>query len=64
MQDINFWGSVYPTHFAIPHLMKTNGKIIVNASAAGVLNPPRGGFYSVKIIPNSIHVFSRKTFLI
>ncbi|KAI3694144.1 hypothetical protein L1987_77105 [Smallanthus sonchifolius] len=44
--DINFWGSVYPTHFAIPHLMKTNGKIIVNSSAAGVLNPPRGGLYS------------------
>ncbi|KAK9076215.1 hypothetical protein SSX86_004548 [Deinandra increscens subsp. villosa] len=44
--DINFWGSVYPTHFAIPHLMKTNGKIIVNASSAGVLNPPRYGFYS------------------
>ncbi|KAJ0560180.1 putative 11-beta-hydroxysteroid dehydrogenase [Helianthus annuus] len=45
-QDINFWGSVYPTHFAIPHLMKTNGKIIINASAAGVLNPPGGGFYN------------------
>ncbi|XP_076891303.1 11-beta-hydroxysteroid dehydrogenase 1A-like [Bidens hawaiensis] len=44
--DINFWGSVYPTHFAIPHLMKTNGKIIINASAAGVLNPPGGGFYN------------------
>nr|XP_043608148.1 11-beta-hydroxysteroid dehydrogenase-like 4A [Erigeron canadensis] len=46
MMDINFWGSVYPTHFAIPHLMKTNGKIIVNASSAGVLNPPKGGFYN------------------
>ncbi|KAM0027061.1 putative 11-beta-hydroxysteroid dehydrogenase [Helianthus debilis subsp. tardiflorus] len=46
VMDINFWGSVYPTHFAIPHLMKTNGKIVVNASCAGVLNPPRGGFYN------------------
>ncbi|KAM0059472.1 putative 11-beta-hydroxysteroid dehydrogenase [Helianthus debilis subsp. tardiflorus] len=44
--DINFWGSVYPTHFAIPHLRKTKGKIIVNASAAGVLNPPKLGVYS------------------
>ncbi|MFS7943985.1 putative 11-beta-hydroxysteroid dehydrogenase [Helianthus anomalus] len=26
MQDINFWGSVYPTHFAIPHLMKNQWK--------------------------------------
>ncbi|PWA80699.1 glucose/ribitol dehydrogenase [Artemisia annua] len=46
VMDINFWGSVYPTHFAIPHLMKTNGKIIVNASTGGVLNPPKGGFYN------------------
>ncbi|KAK9052681.1 hypothetical protein SSX86_029311 [Deinandra increscens subsp. villosa] len=46
VMDINFWGSVYPTHFAISHLMKTNGKIIVNASCAGVLNPPKGGFYN------------------
>ncbi|XP_076926111.1 11-beta-hydroxysteroid dehydrogenase 1A-like [Bidens hawaiensis] len=46
VMDINFWGSVYSTHFAIPHLMKTNGKIIVNASSAGVLNLPRGGVYN------------------
>ncbi|KAI3812404.1 hypothetical protein L1987_17112 [Smallanthus sonchifolius] len=44
--DINFWCSVYPTHFAIPHLMKTKGKIIVNASSTGVLHPPKGGFYN------------------
>ncbi|KVH95701.1 Glucose/ribitol dehydrogenase, partial [Cynara cardunculus var. scolymus] len=46
IDDINFWGSIYPTHFAIPHLQKTKGKIIVNASSAGVLHPPRGGFYN------------------
>ncbi|KAI3501877.1 hypothetical protein L1887_29904 [Cichorium endivia] len=47
VMDVNFWGSVYPTHFAIPHLMRTGGKIVVNASSAGVLNPPKGGFYNV-----------------
>ncbi|KAK1438132.1 hypothetical protein QVD17_03935 [Tagetes erecta] len=46
VMDINFWGSVYPTHFAIPHLMKTHGKIIVNASSSGVLNVPKGGVYN------------------
>ncbi|KAI3713908.1 hypothetical protein L1987_72496 [Smallanthus sonchifolius] len=46
VMDINFWGSVYPTHFAIPHLTKTNGKIIVNASSSGVLNVPKGGVYN------------------
>ncbi|KAK9052679.1 hypothetical protein SSX86_029309 [Deinandra increscens subsp. villosa] len=45
VMDINFWGSVYPTHFAIPHLMKTNGKILVNASSSGVLNVPKAGVY-------------------
>ncbi|KAI3728418.1 hypothetical protein L6452_17055 [Arctium lappa] len=46
VMDINFWGSVYPTQFAIPHLKKTKGKIIVNASSAGLLNLPKGGFYN------------------
>nr|XP_043606588.1 11-beta-hydroxysteroid dehydrogenase 1A-like isoform X2 [Erigeron canadensis] len=46
VMDVNFWGSVYPTHFAIPHLKKTNGKIIVNSSCAGVCNPPRHGVYN------------------
>ncbi|KAI3812403.1 hypothetical protein L1987_17111 [Smallanthus sonchifolius] len=45
VMDINFWGSVYPTHFAIPHLMKTNGKIIVNSSSSGVLSVPKAGVY-------------------
>ncbi|KAJ9549286.1 hypothetical protein OSB04_021829 [Centaurea solstitialis] len=46
IMDINFWGSIYPAQFAIPHLQKTKGKIIVNASSAGVLHPPRGGIYN------------------
>ncbi|XP_073131082.1 11-beta-hydroxysteroid dehydrogenase-like [Henckelia pumila] len=46
VMDINFWGSIYPSHFAIPHLKKTNGTIIVNASTAAYFNLPRSGFYS------------------
>ncbi|KAM7272678.1 hypothetical protein ACFE04_027341 [Oxalis oulophora] len=34
--DINFWGSVYGTHFAIPHLRKSKGKIVVMSSIASV----------------------------
>ncbi|KAF4361572.1 hypothetical protein F8388_007588 [Cannabis sativa] len=44
--DINFWGSVYATHFAIPYLKKTKGKIIVISSAATWLPVPRLGLYS------------------
>ncbi|KAJ4974634.1 hypothetical protein NE237_007808 [Protea cynaroides] len=34
VMDINFWGSIYPTYFAIPHLKRSRGKIVVNASVA------------------------------
>ncbi|KAL7610023.1 11-beta-hydroxysteroid dehydrogenase-like 4A [Lactuca sativa] len=46
VMDINFWGSLYTTHFAMPHVMRSSGKIVVNASCAGILNPPKGGFYN------------------
>ncbi|XP_057494145.1 11-beta-hydroxysteroid dehydrogenase-like 2 [Actinidia eriantha] len=29
--DVNFWGSIYPTYFAIPHLKRTKGIIVVNS---------------------------------
>ncbi|MCD7450504.1 hypothetical protein HAX54_006706 [Datura stramonium] len=44
--DINFWGSVYPTYFAIPHLKKTRGKVFVNSSSVAILHPPSLGFYT------------------
>ncbi|KAK3013861.1 hypothetical protein RJ639_010209 [Escallonia herrerae] len=43
--DINFWGYVYTTHFAVPHLRKSRGKIIAIASSAAWLNVPRLSFY-------------------
>ncbi|XP_050220648.1 11-beta-hydroxysteroid dehydrogenase A-like [Mercurialis annua] len=44
--DINFWGSVYSSHFAIPHLKRSRGKIIVVGSCASWLTPPRMGIYN------------------
>lgn len=46
-QDINFWGSVYPTYYAIPHLRKSRGTIVVNASVAAYTTIPRKCVYSV-----------------
>ncbi|XP_010271121.1 PREDICTED: 11-beta-hydroxysteroid dehydrogenase-like 4A isoform X2 [Nelumbo nucifera] len=40
VMDINFWGPVYATHFALPHLRKSKGRIIVNASMKGWLVSP------------------------
>ncbi|GLT29129.1 hypothetical protein SLA2020_040150 [Shorea laevis] len=46
VMNINFWDSVYSTHFAVPHLRKSKGKIIVIASAAGWLPVQKMSFYS------------------
>ncbi|KAM7253944.1 hypothetical protein ACFE04_028817 [Oxalis oulophora] len=44
--DINFWGCVYGTHFAIPHLRKSKGKIIVMSSIASVAPSPLSTVYN------------------
>ncbi|XVF54724.1 hypothetical protein PTKIN_Ptkin05aG0204100 [Pterospermum kingtungense] len=46
VMDLNFWGVTYGTHFAIPHLRKRKGKIIVIASSAGWYPFPRLSFYN------------------
>nr|XP_023873593.1 11-beta-hydroxysteroid dehydrogenase-like 4A isoform X1 [Quercus suber] len=46
VMDINFWGSVYSTHYAVPHLRKSKGKIVVIASTAAWLGTPRLSFYN------------------
>lgn len=47
LQDVNFWGTVHPTHCALPHLKRSRGKIFVNSSAAAMLAMPRMSFYNV-----------------
>jgi NADP-dependent 3-hydroxy acid dehydrogenase YdfG len=32
---VNYLGCVYPTHFALPHLKKSRGQIVVMSSLAG-----------------------------
>ncbi|KAF7135231.1 hypothetical protein RHSIM_Rhsim08G0192400 [Rhododendron simsii] len=46
VMDINFWGYVYTTRFAIPHLRRSRGKIIVIGSSASWLYAPRLSFYA------------------
>ncbi|KAI3435267.1 uncharacterized protein J3R85_006182 [Psidium guajava] len=43
--DINFWGSVYSSYFALPYLKRSRGKIVAIASAAGWLPAPRMSVY-------------------
>ncbi|GAB2240941.1 hypothetical protein Droror1_Dr00021459 [Drosera rotundifolia] len=46
LMDINFWGTVYSTHFAVPHLRKSKGKIIVIASCCGWLPIAKTAIYN------------------
>lgn len=46
VMDVTFWGSVYPTYYALPHLKRSSGRIVVTASAAGWLPMPRMSIYN------------------
>ncbi|XWS51449.1 hypothetical protein CRYUN_Cryun12cG0177200 [Craigia yunnanensis] len=46
VMDRDFWGSVYTTRFAVPHLRSSKGKIVVMSSAASWLNEPRTSVYN------------------
>ncbi|KAM7280624.1 hypothetical protein ACFE04_007758 [Oxalis oulophora] len=44
--DINFWGNVYPTLAALPHLHRNKGRVVVNASVESWLPLPRMSLYA------------------
>ncbi|XP_022858506.1 11-beta-hydroxysteroid dehydrogenase 1B-like [Olea europaea var. sylvestris] len=44
--DTNFWGYVYMTRFAVPHLRNSRGRIVGISSSASWLPAPRMGFYN------------------
>ena len=46
LMRINFWGSVWCTHAALPHLKKSRGKIVAVSSLAGLVGVPGRTAYS------------------
>ncbi|KAL8243980.1 hypothetical protein R6Q59_010238 [Mikania micrantha] len=46
VMDVNFWGSVYTTHFALPHLRRNKGKIITLCSCGSWFATPRVSIYN------------------
>lgn len=49
LMDINFWGTVYCTKYALPHLLKTKGSVIGVSSIAGFKGlPGRTGYSASK----------------
>lgn len=45
VMNVNFWGSVYCTYYALPFLKRTNGRIVVLNSGAGKFPTPTSIFY-------------------
>ncbi len=51
--DVNFWGTVYWTKYALPEILKTNGSIVGVSSIAGYKGlPGRTGYSASKFAMN------------
>ena len=49
LMDVNFWGTVYCTRYALPHILRTKGSIVGICSVAGFIGlPGRTGYSASK----------------
>ncbi len=49
LMDVNFWGTVYCTKYALPHLIQSKGSIVGVSSVAGIKGlPARSGYSASK----------------
>ena len=46
VMNVNFWGMVYCTKFALPHLLKSKGSVVGVSSIAGFIGLPARTAYS------------------
>ncbi len=66
VMDVNFWGAVYCTKFALPYLLKEKGSLVSISSFAGFKGlPARTGYAASKYALNgfmeSLRIENRKT---
>ncbi|TCC91906.1 SDR family oxidoreductase [Pedobacter frigiditerrae] len=53
LMDVNFWGTVYCTKYALPEILKTKGSVVAISSIAGYRGlPGRTGYSSSKFAMN------------
>lgn len=53
LMDVNFWGTVYCTKYALPEILKTKGSVVAVSSIAGYRGlPGRTGYSSSKFAMN------------
>lgn len=49
LMDVNFWGAVYCSHYALPHLIRSQGSLVGISSIAGYKGlPGRAGYSASK----------------
>lgn len=66
LMDVNFWGTVYCTKYAMPHLIKQKGSLVGVISIAGYLGlPARSGYsaskFAIRGFLDSLRVENLKT---
>lgn len=66
LMDVNFWGTVYCTKNALPHLLKTKGTVVGVISIAGYVGlPARTGYsaskYAIRGFLDALRVENLKT---
>jgi short-subunit dehydrogenase len=66
LMDVNFWGTVYCTKYALPYLLKTNGTVVGVSSVAGFKGlPGRTGYsaskFAIQGFLDTLRIENRKT---
>lgn len=66
LMDVNYWGTVYCTKFAMPHLLKTGGSLVGVISIGGYIGMPGRSAYSaskfaIRGFLDTVRVENRKT---
>jgi NAD(P)-dependent dehydrogenase (short-subunit alcohol dehydrogenase family) len=66
IMQVNFWGAVYCTHYALPWLLKSGGSVVGISSVAGFKGlPARTGYSASKFalqgFLESLRIENRKT---
>lgn len=65
VMDVNFWGTVYCTKYALPYLLQTHGSVVGVISIAGFIGlPGRTGYaaskFAVRGFLNTVRIENRK----
>lgn len=66
LMDVNFWGTVYCTKYALPYLLKSKGSVVGVISIAGYIGlPGRTGYaaskYAIRGFLDTLRTENRKT---